>query len=275
MLSNNQSYHPFSKKIAINETKNILIKFEETPIVTASPKLLFSFLLRKMNWLSNEKSHDVLKAWSKENIETVNKFKKFIQEEIEKIPSQSLSFLLLRCEKRLSPNNENYVYSQWFNGTNSVQDFVLKKNSLTLKYANVDQLCDQLSFRLVLLINKFKNNEYLNKFSNTGKKYNEVEINETNYPRIDSDKTIIEELETMLSFFNSTISLLIELNTTPKKVLTKSKIPNAPRKVNPKKKMENIQPIDFNQSVQDEPYLKQSDQDEPDLKQSTIITNSN
>lgn len=266
MSLNNQTYHPFSKKIVINDTKNTLIKFEETPVVSASPKLLFSFLLRKMNWLSNDKSNNVFKSWATENIETVNKFKKLIQEEIDGISSQSLSYLLLRCEKRSSVDDTTYAYSQWFNGTNSVQDFVLKKNSLTLKYANVDQLCDQLSFRLVLLINKFKNNDYFTKFTDTGKKYNELEINSTNYPRIDSDDVFVEKLETMLSFFNSSIEKLLELNKTPKKVLTKQKIPNTPFKVKTKKQMIPVKPIDFNQ-------LTEETKNEPDLTQSTVITN--
>lgn len=159
MSQNN--YKPMSRGI-IKEKTNVLTKFGSTPIVTASPKILLVFLLRKMNWLISKKPKNlkIFVEWSENNIDNVLEIKKELENHIDNLSKEypdSKAAKILGCEN-INETKTEYSYSAWYNKRIFVSEKTIREYTLILADSNVDSLCDQISFRLDEIMDKFKKN---------------------------------------------------------------------------------------------------------------------
>lgn len=152
-----QKYKSMSRGSS-KEKSSVLTKFGSTQIVIASPKILLVFLLRKMNWLISKRPENlkIFIEWSENNIDNVLKIKKELEKHIDTLCKEypnSITAKILGCEN-INETKSEYSYSTWYNRRIFVNEKIMKDYTLILADSNIDSLCDQISYRLEIIINK-------------------------------------------------------------------------------------------------------------------------
>lgn len=135
------------------QNNNIVDKFGDVTVVTASFHQLLSFLLRQLGYLSkrDENFFGSIVAWANSQLDSIIKSRDAIRAQLDEISyaqRNCASASELGCEVRCNNEGENYFYSRWYSATNKVPRDIAENNTLTLKDARCTHLLDQICYRL-------------------------------------------------------------------------------------------------------------------------------
>ena len=157
------SYDKPMKIRAPDREPSLVEKYGDMLVVSASVRKLFAFLIRRISFLNKNRDalYANLQAWANkkldEVIDTRDSFNSWVNDtNIQH--SKSETYYVLGCKVNYTQQGETYNYSFWFDGMKKIPE-ELEGETLTLKDADTNHLCDQICYWIQKIYSRIDNNQ--------------------------------------------------------------------------------------------------------------------